>query len=115
MCSDTSSALNEFLLTGKPVVTFKNRRPGPQLIDIDDPAQFEPAIERALARPPELLEAIRDYADAIHPYRDGRSSERVLDAIDTFIARGAKNRRRKPLNLWRKLKIRRRIGYWGPA
>jgi len=115
MCSDTSSALNEFLLTGKPVVTFKNRRPGPQLIDIDDPAQFEPAIERALARPPELLQAIRDYADAIHPYRDGRSSERVLDAIDAFIATGARNPRRKPLNLWRKLKIRRRIGYWGRA
>ena len=115
MCSDTSSALNEFLLTGKPVVTFRNRRPGPQLIDIDDPAQFEPSIERALARPPELMQAIRDYADAIHPYRDGRSSERVLDAIDAFIAAGARNPRRKPLNLWRKLKIRRRIGYWGPA
>jgi len=40
MCSDTSSALSEFLLTGKPVVTFKNRAPGPQLIDIDDAAQF---------------------------------------------------------------------------
>ena len=115
MCSDTSSALNEFLLTGKPVVTFKNRRPGPQLVDIDDPAQFEPSIERALSRPPELMPAIRDYADAIHPYRDGRSSERVLDAIDAFIAGGASNRKRKPLNLWRKLKIRRRIGYWGPA
>ena len=115
MCSDTSSALNEFLLTGKPVVTFKNRRPGPQLIDIDDPRQFEAAIERALARPPELMAAIRDYADAIHPYRDGRSSERVLEAVDAFIAAGARNRRRKPLNLWRKFKIRRRIGYWGRA
>lgn len=115
MCSDTSSALNEFLLTGKPVVTFRNRRPGPQLIDIDDPAQFEPAIERALARPPELMAAIGAYAEAIHPYRDGRSSERVLDAIDAFIAAGARSRRRKPLNLWRKLKIRRRIGYWGPV
>jgi CDP-glycerol glycerophosphotransferase (TagB/SpsB family) len=113
MCSDTSSALNEFLLTGKPVVTFKNRRPGPQLIDIDDPAQFEGAIERALQRPPQLLHAIREYADAIHPYRDGRSSERVLQAIDAFIANGARNRKRKPLNLWRKLKIRRRVGYWG--
>lgn len=115
MCSDTSSALNEFLLTRKPVVTFNNRRPGPQLIDIDDPAAFEPAIRRALSRPPELMAAIRDYGDSIHPYRDGHSSERVLDAIDAFIATGAKNRRRKPLNLWRKLKIRRRIGYWGPA
>jgi len=115
MCSDTSSALNEFLLTGKPVVTFKNRRPGPQLIDIDDAAQFEPAITRALSRPPSLMQAIRDYGDAIHPYHDGRSSERVLDAVDAFIAAGARNPRRKPLNFWRKLKIRRRIGYWGPT
>ena len=115
MCSDTSSALNEFLLTGKPVVTFDNRRPGPQLIDIHDAKDFEPAIEQALSRPPELMAAIRAYADAIHPYRDGRSSERVLDAIDTFVARGGRNRRAKPWNLWRKLKIRRRIGYWGPA
>lgn len=115
MCSDTSSALNEFLLTGKPVVTFKNRRPGPQLIDIDAVEQFEPAIMRALARPPELMKAIADYAAAIHPYPDGRSSERVLDAIDAFIASGARNRRPKPWNFWRKLKIRRRINYWGPA
>lgn len=115
MCSDTSSALNEFLLTYKPVVTFRNRRPGPQLIDIDDPAQFEPAVRRALSRPPDLMAAVKAFADQLHPYRDGRSSERVLDAIDAFIAEGGRNRRRKPMNLWRKLKIRRRIGYWGPA
>jgi CDP-glycerol glycerophosphotransferase (TagB/SpsB family) len=114
MCSDTSSALNEFLLTRKPVVTFKNRRPGPQLVDISDPAQFEPAIRRALSRPPELMATIREYADAIHPYHDGRSSERILQAIDGFVAAGGKNRRPKPWNLWRKLKIRKRIGYWGP-
>lgn len=113
MCSDTSSALNEFLLTGKPLVTFNNRRPGPQLIDIHDPADFEPAIERALTRPPELMDAIRDYGRAIHPYHDGRSSERILDAIDRFIAAGARNRTPKPANLWRKLKLRKRLGYWG--
>ena len=113
MCSDTSSALNEFLLIYKPVVTFKNRRPGPQLIDIDDPAQFEPAIRRALARPQELMAAIRDFADGLHPYRDGQSSERMLRAIDAFVAEGGRNPRRKPWNFLRKLKIRRRIGYWG--
>lgn len=115
MCSDTSSALSEFLLTGKPVVTFRNRRPGPQLIDIDQVDQFEPAIARALSRPPELMQAITEFGQAIHPDRDGRSSERVLDAIDAFIAGGGRNRRPKPANLWRKLKLRRRIGYWGPA
>ncbi|MGY0651985.1 CDP-glycerol glycerophosphotransferase family protein [Luteimonas sp. A537] len=115
MCSDTSSALSEFLLTGKPVVTFRNRRPGGQLIDIDDAADFEPAIVRALSRPPELMAAIRDFGDAIHPWRDGRSSERVLAAIDDFLGRGGRNRKPKPRNLWRKFKLRRRIGYWGVA
>jgi CDP-glycerol glycerophosphotransferase (TagB/SpsB family) len=115
MISDTSSALNEFLLTYKPVVTFKNRRPGPQLLDIDSPEQLLPAIERALSRPAELMQAVREYADSIHPWRDGRSSERVLAAVEDFIASGARNPRPKPPNLWRKLKIRRRIGYWGPA
>jgi CDP-glycerol glycerophosphotransferase (TagB/SpsB family) len=115
MISDTSSALNEFLLTYKPVVTFKNRRPGPQLIDIDQPELLLPSIQRALARPPELMRAVREYADSIHPYRDGRSSERVLDAVDQFIAAGARNPKPLPRNWWRKLKLRKRIGYWGPA
>jgi CDP-glycerol glycerophosphotransferase (TagB/SpsB family) len=112
MASDTSSALNEFLLTYKPLVTFRNQRPGPQLIDIDDPAQFEPALERALQRPAALMQAIRAYADGIHPYRDGRSSERVLDAVDELIANGLAKLRPKPRNLWRRFKMRRRFGYW---
>jgi CDP-glycerol glycerophosphotransferase (TagB/SpsB family) len=112
MISDTSSALSEFLLWRKPVVTFKNRRPGPYLIDIDDPDALEGAVERALARPPELMQAIRTYGDETHPYRDGRSSERVLEAVDAFIAAGARNRRPKPLNLIRRWKIRRRLGYY---
>jgi len=115
MISDTSSALNEFLLTYKPVVTFKNRRPGPQLIDIDRPELLLPSIQRALSRPPELMQAVREYADSIHPYRDGRSSERVLDAVDRFIAAGGRNPKPLPRNWWRKLKLRKRIGYWGPA
>ena len=61
------------------------------------------------------MAAVREFADQLHPYRDGRSSERVLDAIDAFVAAGGRNRKPKPLNLWRKLKLRRRIGYWGPA
>src|SRR3546814_18955255 len=110
MCSDTSSALNEFLLTYKPVVTFKNRRPGPQLIDIDDPAQFEPAVRRALSRPPELMAAVTAFADQLHPYRDGRSSERVLEAIDACSAQGGRTRRPKPLTLARQLNIPTRNG-----
>ena len=114
MCSDTSSALNEFLLTHKPVVTFRNRRPGPQLLNIDAATELAPAIERALARPPELMAAIRAYAQQIHPFRDGRSSERVLDAITYFDKHEKTHLDAKPINFWRKLKLRRRLRYWGP-
>lgn len=112
MCSDTSSALSEFLLTRKPVVTFKNRRPGPQLIDIQAVGEFESAIETALARPPELMQAIEHFANELHPYRDGKSAERILDSIDSFIANGSKNPRKKPLNLWRKYKLCKSLGHW---
>ena len=116
MCSDTSSALSEFLLTGKPVVTFRNRRPGPQLIDIQEAGEFEPAIRRALARPPGLLQSIRRFADSIHPLRDGCASERSLAAVDEFLAEGGvAGLKRKPFDPWRNLKLRRKLGYWGPA
>lgn len=112
MCSDTSSALSEFLLTHKPVVTFNNRRPGPQLININSADEFEPAIRKALTRPADLLMEIRSYGESIHPARDGKSADRILDAIDKFIARGEKNMKEKPWNLWRKLKIRKALRYW---
>lgn len=112
MCSDTSSALSEFLLTRKPVVTFKNRRPGPQLIDIDNPADFEPAIRKALSRPAELMTEIKQFGADIHPARDGKSAERILDAIDDFITQGGKNIKNKPWNLWRKFKLRKSMSYW---
>lgn len=112
MCSDTSSALSEFLLTGKPVVTFKNRRPGPQLIDIDKVEDFEPAIRRALSYPDELIDAIKSFGEQIHPYQDGASSERILDAIDEFIAEDKSDMRKKPWNILRKYKICKNLKHW---
>lgn len=110
---DTSSAISEFLLQHKPVVTFRNRKPEPHMIDVADPGEVESALERALARPPEVMEEIRRYADHIHPYQDGRSSERVLDAVEESLALGRDGLRRKPLNLWRRWQARRRLGYFG--
>ena len=113
MVSDTSSVISEFLLQAKPVVTLKNRRPGPHLIDITDPDNLEGAIERALSHPPDVMAHIRAYADRIHPYRDGKSSLRVLAATDGFIRKGRGHLKRKPLNLVRSIKMRKRLGYYG--
>jgi CDP-glycerol glycerophosphotransferase (TagB/SpsB family) len=111
MVSDTSSILHEFLVQHKPVVTFRNRRPGPHLLDVQHPADVRPALLRALERPPDLLRAIATFAESIHPYRDGRSSERVLQATRDMITHRA-GLAPRPLNLWRRLQLRRRLGYY---
>lgn len=112
MVSDTSSVISEFLLQIRPVVTFKNRAPGPHLIDIQRPEELEPAIEHGLRRPRKLIAEITEYADRIHPYRDGRSSHRVLSAADSLAKRGCFHLKKKPLNLLRRLKMRKRLGYY---
>jgi CDP-glycerol glycerophosphotransferase (TagB/SpsB family) len=113
LLSDTSSVVPEFLTQHRPVVTFRNRRPGPHLLDVQQESEVVPALQRALERPESLMRAVREYADRIHPYRDGKSSERVLAATDRAIAQGRAGLKRKPLNLWRRLQARQRLKYWG--
>lgn len=115
MVCDTSSILMEFLSQVRPVVTFRNGGtvPAPHLINVTEADQLESAIERALSRPPELMAHVRRYAQAIHAQQDGRSSERILDVVERFITEnGRAALRPKPLNLWRKLQMRRRLNYW---
>ena len=106
MLSDTSSIYIEFMLLDRPVVTFRTKFPGPMMIDCRQPEEIQPALARALTRPPVLMRQIREFADSLHPYRDGRSSERVIDAADELIEHHAAGLRPKPLNLLRKAKMR---------
>lgn len=112
MVSDTSSVISEFLLQHKPVVTFKNRAPGSYLLDITEPEKLEETIALGLTRPESLLKEIRAYSDHIHPYRDGRSSIRVLAAADRMVAKGRDHLKSKPVNLIRRLKIRKQLKYY---
>ena len=112
LLSDTSSVVPEFLTQDRPVVTYRNRRPGPHLLDVQNEDEVLPALERAISRPPDLMSAIHDYVLRIHPHRDGRSSERVLAATDAAIRAGGTGLRRKPWNYWRRLQSRKRLDYW---
>ncbi len=112
MLCDTSSIFLQYLLLNKPVVTFRNAAPGPHLIDVQNIDEIEPALKQALTRPAELIEEIKKYGDFIHPYRDGKSSERVLRATDDFIANYKGRLKPKPLNIGRKLQMRKRLKYW---
>lgn len=112
MLSDTSSVVGEFLLQGKPVVTFNNSQPESSLINILDAHELEAAIEKGLAAPKELMSAIDESNAKLHPYNDGQSSARLLDAVDEILNTGLRPRKKRPLNVFRNYKIRKNLKYW---
>ncbi|WP_181902818.1 CDP-glycerol glycerophosphotransferase family protein [Lysobacter soli] len=114
LVADTTSVVSEFVVQRKPVVTFRNRAPKPHMLDFDDAARLPDMLARAFAPDDALKAALADYADAIHPYRDGRSSERVIAATDALLGGELGRLKAKPLAArLRALQIRQRMGYWG--
>lgn len=110
MLSDTTSAITEFVLQHKPVVTMNNKQPSPYMIDIQYASEIEKALEYALTQPAKITESLTTYILQTHPYTDGKSSKRVLDACLNFLEHG--KIKRKPLNLIRKYKIRKKLKYF---
>jgi len=112
MLTDTSSVVAEFLLLQKPVITFKTMRPGPQMSNFTEAAQLEEKIKFALHPKSQFKKAASEYIHQMHPYVDGGSSERILNATDHFIETCSGKLKKKPLNLWRKFQVRKRMGYY---
>lgn len=108
MLGDSSSVIVQHLMLGKPAVTYRNSHPGPWLINVTAAAAVSDAIEKALTQPTELMQAIREYCSWQEAHMDGKNSARTLDAVDDFVANHLGKMKRKPLNLWRKLKLRLR-------
>lgn len=109
MLTDTSSAAAEFMLAGKPVVAFRNRAPGPHLINVSEPGELEAALEGALDGTDASRQARERYARDMHPYRDGKSSERILEAVEDMLVNGRGGLKRKPLSLLRRFKYWREL------
>jgi len=112
MIADTTSAIAEFLLQEKPVVTFKNNKPDNYLINIQEPRELEAAIKEGLSPPNELIANIKQFVAKTHPYKDGHSSQRVVNACVNFLRKDKSYLKSKPLNLWRKLQIRAKYKFF---
>ncbi len=109
---DSSSIIIEYMLLDKPVVTYCNTNPGKHLINVKSVDDIERALETALSRPDDLMQNVREYSFFHERYRDGKNSARILDAVDDFISNHQHLMERKPLNIIRKLKLRKQLGYW---
>lgn len=111
LLSDASSVIVEFMMLDKPVVTYRNTMPGDYLLNVTDVVSVENALEEALSRPAALMEQIRAYVGNHEGHLDGKSSSRVLDAVNNYIWYFQGKTRTKPWNLVRKFKLRWRVGY----
>ena len=84
MISDTSSVVYEFLLLDKPVITFKNNS---HVINWDNQLSFSGLMKRVaenLIEDPfkeQRLKILKEY----HPYTDGNSAKRMVEAVEEYI------------------------------
>lgn len=110
--ADTTSAIQEFILQKKPVVTYNHTLKQDYLIQITDANDIEKAFIQGLNCTADLLVNIERYIYDLHPYFDGESSKRVVNSTISFLHRDKSYLKAKPLNLIRKYKIRRRLNYF---
>jgi hypothetical protein len=112
MFADTTSAIQEFLLQKKPVITFKHTFKHDYLINIKSAKEIESALIKGLKYPNEIIEKITSFINELHPYNDSKSSKRVIDACINLVHKEKSHLKNKPLNLIRKFKIRKQINYF---
>lgn len=103
MISDTSSVVYEFLLLDKPVITYKSNSEARVWDNATDYTGLARKVRRNLEQDPfqeERKEVIEEY----HPYNDGRSALRMVNAVKEYIKEfGVPERRKLPFLRRRKI------------
>ena len=103
MVSDTSSVVYEFLLLDKPVITFKNNS---DAIKWDNLLSFTSLVKRVRENlledlfKEQRLKILKEY----HPYTDGNSAKRMVEAVEDYIKKNGVPEKRL-LSWFRRYKI----------
>ena len=108
LISDTSSVVYEFLLLDKPVLTFKSNSKNIQWDNSLTYSNLVKKIESNLDKDhfkSKRKEIVRQY----HPYNDGNSAIRMVEAVASYISKNGIPEKRK-LSFLRKLKIQKIFG-----
>lgn len=108
MISDTSSVVYEFILLNKPVITIRSTAETINWRDLSSASNLVDAVNHELTHDDfknARLNTIRTY----HPYIDGKSSERMIEATQQYIEKFGVPEKRK-LNLYRRYKINKMFG-----
>ena len=69
-------------------------------------------LKKALLYPEQLIKNITQFLNDLHPYFDGKSSKRIIDASIMQLHKDKSELKNKPLNLVRKYKMRKRLNHF---
>lgn len=108
MISDTSSTVYEFLLLGRPVVTYRTIAKDIYWTNITEADQLPEAFEAAQHNEEDIARR-RWVVEHYDPHLDGEVCKRMLEAAADYIRRHGVPKVRK-LNLWRKYTSIKRFG-----
>ena len=112
MVSDTSSVIGEFALLKKPTITLNNLMPDDYVINISKHTELESTINDVLADKAAIYKVVVAYAKQLHPYYDGQSSRRDLQAVPNMSEKNINHLKAKPKNIFRHIKMRMKLNYW---
>ena len=100
MISDTSSAVYEFLLLDRPVITLRTIAKDIYWENITDEHDLLQAYHKA-SNDPESIQKRRWIVENYDPHLDGKCCARMIEQAEDYIRRHGVPKKRK-LNLWRK-------------
>lgn len=109
MISDTSSVVYEFMLLDKPVVTIRSSSNNIIWNNITDSTSLTKEVFQTFEKDAFALERKKIIA-RYHPYTDGKSSERMIQAVENYIREHGIPEKRD-LSLYRLWKIRKMFGF----
>ena len=94
----------------RPIITYKAIARKDKGINIVEAKDLHGAITRSLLDPLEFSESRQFYLSEIHSYGDGKSSQRVIDAIKESISENIFNKLKpKPQNWLQNRKIKKML------
>lgn len=108
LISDTSSVIYEFILLDKPAITFNSISKHIHWENSDNYNSLAELVKNNLEKDP-FAKSRNEIYQQFHPYSDGKSAERMVEAVKIYINFNGVPENRK-LSFLRKLKIHSMFG-----
>lgn len=108
MISDTSSAVYEFILLNKPVITINSRSENINWCNLPNHKNLYEVFKKEI-KEDTFKGARQNIIDQYHPYTDGNSSARMIDAVESYIERNGVPEKRK-INIFRQHRMNKMFG-----